>query len=309
MTPSPLQGTAAVALSRGLDYILTHQAADGSWSDWDLPPGPAPHWTTAYVGYCLSRLPEPYPPHLPQALEQAADWLCAHRLPGGAWGYSDRVDPDADSTSLSVLFLSKMARSPGHEPIAFLREAQQPDGGFATFLPNGLTGAWGHSHAEITAIALLALCSVPDGIDRRHVAEGVAWLRRHRRADGTWATYWWTSPYMAVGLARTCLAQFGGKEAAGATPDMPMPDDCLQSAHLLAMTPPATRLHANLTRLLLEAQGPDGSWVGKPSLRIPPRDCAAPWNEPSSPVYADPNRLFTTATVISALSGQSLPFV
>ena len=288
-------------MSRGLDYILARQSADGAWSDWALPPGPAPHWTTAHIGRCLSQLPRPHPPHLLRALERAADWLCAHRLPGGAWGYNDRTEPDADSTSLSVLFLSAMNRALGSGPVAFLRQAQRLDGGFATFLPDGLTGTWGQSHAEVTAITLLALSAVPGGINARQAAEGLAWLRRHRRPDGTWSAYWWTTPYLTTGLARSCLAAFGGGE--GAAPVLPLPDDSLQAAHLLSMMPHAATQHAALTGRLLDAQKLDGSWAGKPALRIPPRDCAAPWNEPESPVYADPNRLFTTATVISALSG------
>ena len=33
-----------------VDYVLSRQHADGSWVDWELPPGQSSTWTTAYVG-------------------------------------------------------------------------------------------------------------------------------------------------------------------------------------------------------------------------------------------------------------------
>jgi squalene-hopene/tetraprenyl-beta-curcumene cyclase len=295
------------AVASGLDYILSQQGEDGAWTDWSLPPGPAPHWTTAHVGRCLSALPGPHPPPLEQALRRAADWLHTHRLPGGAWGYNDRVDPDADTTSLAVLFLTAQDRETGQGPIEFLRRAQRPDGGFSTFLPDRLTGAWGRSHAEITAISLLALRSVPGGIEALCAKKGLAWLRRHRREDGTWAAYWWTTPYLATGLALSCLAAFGYGEDARFEVPWTIPGDTLQAAHLLSMTPQASPHREVLTEQLRRAQNPDGSWAGRAALRIPPRDCAAPWNEPSlNPVYSDPHRLFTTATVVSALADSGI---
>ncbi len=293
-----------VAVASGLDYILSLQGADGAWTDWSLPPGPAPHWTTAHVGRCLTTVPGPHSPRLGQAMQQAADWLDTHRLPGGAWGYNDKVDPDADTTALAVLFFTDLDREAGQESIEFLRRAQRPDGGFATFLPDGLAGAWGQSHAEITAISILALCGVPGGIEASHVERGLAWLRRHRREDGTWASYWWTTPYLSTALALLCLAAFGNGEDTGFEIPRTIPDDNLQAAHLLAMTPQESPHRKIFTEQLLRAQNSDGSWAGRAALRIPPRDCAAPWNETDpSPVFADPHRLFTTATVVSALVG------
>ncbi len=294
----------AVAVAFGLDYILPLQDADGAWTDWLLPPGPAPHWTTAHVGRCLMTVPGPHSPHLSQALQRAADWLDTHRLASGAWGYNDKVDPDADTTALAVLFFTALDRDPGQESIEFLRRAQRRDGGFSTFLPDGLAGAWGQSHAEVTAISILALCGVPDGIEASHVERGLAWLRRHRREDGTWASYWWRTPYLATALALSCLAEFGNGEDAGFEVPRTIPDDSLQAAHLLATTPQVSPHRKILTEQLLRAQNPDGSWAGRAALKIPPRDCAAPRNETDdSPVFADPHRLFTTATVVSALIG------
>ena len=58
-----------------------------------------------------------------------------------------------------------------------------------------------------------------------------------------------------------------------------------------------------LLETLVCEQLADGSWSSAPSLRIPDRTCVAPWAEPHADMlYADPDRLFTCATVLGALS-------
>ncbi len=54
---------------------------------------------------------------------------------------------------------------------------------------------------------------------------------------------------------------------------------------------------------LVESQEADGSWESAPMLRVTRRDCFEPW-KPGDPdrLYCDQNRLFTTATVLEALS-------
>lgn len=82
-------------------------------------------------------------------------------------------------------------------------------------------------------------------------------------------------------------------------------DDSLQAAHLLSIITRARagqRMH-ELARRLIDGQVPEGAWQSRPALRIPPRACERPWDQPmSGPLFADPMGLFTTATAISALS-------
>ena len=60
--------------------------------------------------------------------------------------------------------------------------------------------------------------------------------------------------------------------------------------------------HELLETLVCE-QLTDGSWSSAPGLRIPDRTCVAPRAEPyADMLYADPDRLFTSATVLDALS-------
>jgi hypothetical protein len=54
-----------------------------------------------------------------------------------------------------------------------------------------------------------------------------------------------------------------------------------------------------LTRL----QRTDGSWSATPSLRTTRRDSFTPWNSPDAgPLFADPGRVFATATVLEVFS-------
>ena len=58
-----------------------------------------------------------------------------------------------------------------------------------------------------------------------------------------------------------------------------------------------------LTAQLIAEQQPDGSWMAPPILRITRRDCYEPWASGSpGPLFADPQRLFTTVTALHALS-------
>jgi prenyltransferase beta subunit len=97
------------AIRRGLAFLLAHQALDGSWTDWALPPGSSPDWTTAYVGLRLTALRPPFRAALQALLDRAGRWLLARRAVEGGWAYNPAVEEDADSTSLALLFLAALA--------------------------------------------------------------------------------------------------------------------------------------------------------------------------------------------------------
>jgi hypothetical protein len=292
------------ALRRGVAFLLARQGSDGSWTDWALPPGSSADWTTAYVGLRLAALGKPFRVALRSPLDRAARWLLARGTVHRGWGYNSAVEQDADSTALALLFLagSGIPAPPG--AYAALMRYQRDDGGFSTFLPDGLTGSWGHSHPEITPIALLALRGVPDIFPPASQYRALAAIHRARRPDGTWNSFWWTSPLPA------CEANLAGLRVFGQTESLPeklrrlSPQDGLQAALLLSISARREQLPrlAVLTRTLLVGQMADGGWHGTASLRIPPRNCARPWDASGiSALYADPQRLFTTATAVAAL--------
>jgi hypothetical protein len=299
MTDLPAQIEAAIR--RGTAFLQARQAPDGSWTDWELPPGPSTAWTTAYVGLRLTTLRAPA---LGPPLARAGRWLLAHRFPDGGWGYSPAVESDADTTSLALLLLAALGTPAPPQAHAFLRGFQREDGGFSTFRPDGLAGSWGNSHPEITPVAVMALRAgcFPSAAQARAFAA----IRRARRPDGLWDAFWWASPLPATEANLACLAARGRLEP---PPDallaLPPPEDALQAALLLSLS----AVHAKVERLtalsrpLLTAQAGDGAWASAASLRIPSRSVDRPWDGPATgPLYADPKRLFTTATALAALA-------
>src|SRR5687767_8079670 len=52
-----IEQRASEAIERAEQYLLACQNADGLWRDYDLEPGPAEAWTTAYIGHALLRTP------------------------------------------------------------------------------------------------------------------------------------------------------------------------------------------------------------------------------------------------------------
>jgi len=295
----------AAALSRGVDFVLAAQSADGAWSDWALPPGPSSDWITAQVGLRLARIGTRERAALAEPLDRAARWLLSRQTESGGWGYSPAVEPDADSTAQVLLFLALLGHPAPRGACAFLSRHQRPDGGFATFEPDSLMGSWCLSHSEITAAALLALRAHPGGLPQGSFARGLAWLLKARRPDGLWNSFWWTTPLPATEPSLALLADLG-------TPDPPpaalarwIPADSLEAALVLSMTAhEATPVRLDeLARELLAEQDDDGSWKGAPALRLPSRDCQHPWDTgTSSPLFADPQRLHSTATAIAALA-------
>ena len=291
------------ALRRGLDFVLAGQAPDGSWTDWALPPGPSPDWTTAYVGFRLGALRAPHRAVVEAPLDRAAVWLCS-RLRSDGWGYSEAVEADADLTSLAILFLAALRAAAPAAAYVALRRHQRNDGGFSTFLPDELMGSWGSSHPEITPVAVLALRTGPGFLLATDEARALASIRRVRRPDGLWDAFWWESPLPACEANLACLAAVGRPEVPPEPLGRLTPEDPLQTALLLSLSA-AREEPARLLGLadgLIASQSEDGSWRAAPSLRIPSRSCLRPWQAPGArPLYSDPRRLFTTATALAAL--------
>ena len=262
------------AVERGLAFLAARQDPAGFWSDWDdLPVGPSRMWTTAYCGWRLAR----YAPA--RVLDPAADWLEAHELEGGGWGYAESTGPDADSTALGILFLHAIGRRAPESAVRRLLSFACENGGIATYGVDQAFGSWTASHVEVTATAALALRAA--GADVEAIDRAVEFVRRSRRPDGLWDSYWWTSPWYATEVA---VRLFSGR-----APAVMPPQNCFETALRILVTHEAAAQ-------LSSAQNPDGSWPSAPILRLTDRDgCDA------GPIFADPQRVFTTATVVSAL--------
>jgi hypothetical protein len=282
------------AIRRGVHFLLRAQAADGSWSDWALPPGASDGWTTAYVARHLAAA------HDGPAIAAAAGWLSATELPGGGWGYNDRVGCDADSTANAVLFLAATGAGVSSGARERLLAFQRSGGGFATYPPDAGLGSWGHAHADVTAVAAQALAALGGGVDLE-LGRALDYLRARRGPDGLWPSFWWRSPLYATAAALAVPGIEPGLRLSAARTrgafERALLVDCL-------LADGQRGLAAALAAVLAAEQLPDGSWVSRPVLRLTDRACAAPWAcADAGPLFADPRRLFTTATALRALAG------
>ena len=300
-------------------FLLRHQCRDGSWSDWDLPPGPSDSWTTAYVGYQLAAAPSE-PVSVPSAAARAAAWLSQREFASGGWGYNDRVGPDADSTAHALLLLSSQQMGPFAAGYECLVGFQKSDGGFSTYLGDQGLGSWGVSHPDVTAVAARAILSIPQAAaaglpvrDRAAVIErALDYIARHRNPEGTWDSFWWSSPLYATAAALSLLSATGSPVAAEPTcsslsrihAENPFERGLCLDCYLHVLSDPRGRQSAPLVKALISEQLPDGSWSSLPILRLTNRDCFDPArHDGAGPLFADPKRLFTSATVFGALSG------
>jgi squalene cyclase len=291
------------AVGRGIEFLCRNQYADGSWSDWALPPGESRAWTTAYVGWKLGTLPRELAPA--RALDRAASWLAGAGFADGGWGYGPGTGPDADSTALALLFLGGQGQRL-RSAMPVLLSHQQSDGGFATYTRAWNHGAWTLSQPEVTATVMLALLDDPGA--HEPVAAAARYLRAHRRPDGLWPSYWWTSPLYATDVALAGLgddttvtphrvAAAVRAEVTATAFDLALQVSCLRR---LGDTAAASAAAAELTARQLA----DGSWPCGPVLRLTHRHVTEPWHAADpGPLFADEHRLFATATAVAALAG------
>lgn len=303
-----------VALRRGLDYVLSRQRPDGAWVDWNLPPAQSSIWTTAYVGCKLQRLNAGLQQRSAAATAAAAQWLCARVFPDAGWGYNELVSSDADTTALAILFLVAAGKSIPVACYACLESFQRADGGFATYRGSGELGSWGVSHMDVTPMALLALLT-RHSAEHEPITRGLRFVLNSGNVHGTWDSFWWTSCLYSTQASLTLLKKVGlniGMPGTRETLLQLEPQNAFERGLLLSsllfFPCGGERSSLDLVDQLLETQEPDGSWPSQPMLRVTGRDCFEPW-KPGDPdrLYSDQNRLFTTVTVLEALSAFQPP--
>jgi len=276
------------AISAGLRFLRSRQAEQGYWSDWCLPVGESRMWTTAYVGYRLSGLCSAL-----ETLERAANWLANVELPGGGWGYNEEAGADADSTALAILFLTAQGMTVEERSYQRLKRFQRAEGGFSTYTLEQTFGAWTESHVEITAVAMQAL----RGRDADAVRWAEAYVRTQETPERMWNSYWWDTPLYATEAVLRAMG--GGKHFEDIEPR-----NSFERALLVLCLGHVGGDAERVAGDLVDAQLDDGSWPSTPVLRLPSRACSLPWIEKdSAPLFADQNRIFTSATVIGSLVG------
>jgi hypothetical protein len=301
------------AIDAGLEYVLSLQALDGSWTEWKLPPGESSLWTTAFVGYKLRRLTSALAKKAPGARQRAAEWLIRAELDGGGWGYNDAVGADADSTAYGILFLSSLGRGVREVTYRRLCEFRQADGGFSTYVGQHDGDSWGGSHPDVTPIAVLALMTKHPPTSNL-VEGGIGYVLRQQTSAGLWNSFWWESPLYATEASLELLDSAEVPVDTSKTSEALLslePHNAFEAALLLS-----SLLHVGSGLLsaanralidgLIEGQQSDGSWKSEPILRVTRRDCVEPWNHHDAGArFADPARLFASSVVLDALAKTS----
>jgi squalene cyclase len=332
-------------------FLLSRQGDDGLWRDFATPAGEASAWPTGFIATALALAGADG-----HALERAAERLLAGQRADGGWGYNEDVPSDADSTAWVLLFLARAGRA-GQEcerAAAFLAAHQDgANGGIATyrdaseirrFMGVGRWmrfGGWCSPHTEVTATAGRALTAVSDIGRAGHADAAWRYVRSRQRDDGSWASYWWTSPYFATHQAVQFALSRGGRwrgdgtasdaafgracadraadwmlhrqdDAGGwSAPDAPIsPFATALCLSVLAQTDSDRRAVDRAVERLAALQQPDGGWCSHPILRIPRPGEGGPDSSPSwrpiriagGIVVADQHRTFTSAACVEALA-------
>jgi squalene-hopene/tetraprenyl-beta-curcumene cyclase len=326
----------ADALERATRFLLARQGHDGLWRDFHTPAGEASQWPSGFIGTAL-----PLGADTTEALDRAADTLVDTQNPDGGWGYNEDVPTDADSTAWVMRFLTRLGRNGACRRAArcLIGHQRSRNGGVATYSDAapirrfmGLTRwvpfwGWCAPQTEVTAVAALALASAEHGGSPAQVQDAWRFVKSRQRRDGSWSSYWWTSPHYTTLQAVEFAVAAGDESTArravlwtivhqrdsggwNVTGDV---DSAFASALavsiLLRANAGTEHVERGLLRLL-ELQQADGGWVSHPTLRIPLPPDRDPNGEglwrplrfgPGIDV-PDQHRTFTTAACVAALA-------
>jgi squalene cyclase len=330
---------AQAAMADGIDFLAAAQGGDGLWRDFHTPAGEASTWPSAYIAHALHRAGADR-----AAVERAADALARCQRPDGGWGYNEGTPGDADSTAWTVLLL---AGRPGRERECLRAEAYLArhqrwlSGGVATYAERGPIRrymglprwvpfrGWCRPHIEVSAAAGLAFCALASDVSRARAGAAWRYVRSRQNGDGSWNSYWWTTPHFATQQASTLAASMGEpglvRRAAvwtlrgqGDDGGWTVPGETATSsfATALALSVLAAagfddrRPIARGIEALTRWQQPDGSWPSHPILRIPvPADTRPSGDDRWRLIrfeggidVQDQHRTFTSATCVSALA-------
>lgn|GEM_PF-1823468 len=264
------------------------RARSGShWCDFSLPVGISDAWVTGYVLANLAQLRDTSCPADPAVAAPALQWLREAEQPGGGWGYNTAVTADADSTAWGMLAFLGWSHPAPHSAQRFLLGCMRGADGVATF-PSATAPmiGWGRPAADVAAVA--------------HRALGLTAVT----GEGELAlppAMWWTSPLYVTAMrlasgvtvntrARAAIAGF-------------VPAGAFETALLLMCRAALRQPCSALLRRLLQMQRPDGLWPPSARLRLARPEVAEPWAViDSGPLFLDEQGVFTTATVLAALS-------
>lgn len=324
-------------IASAIHFLLKSQHKNGWWEDFQLAPGSSNVWVTAYIGRILALQDSA---EAQQAAMRAWSWLSEQESQG--WGYNLLTPHDADSTIWALQLAksvgaiqSKSAKS-GYN---FLRQHLKTDGGIATYVSDreirAFIGAppflpfdgWCQPQICVTAAA---------GRIDQFTTEVCNFLRDRQSIDGHWRSYWWCEDEYATNLAVIALKKQNNQENTerierainwaltrikenGSVSSSVRPSGSYFATalviSLLSMSKKQEIIKPVMERAIewLKAQQKtNGSWSASAGLRVPLPHMQDPENydhweigkQIEGGISLDQNGLFTTATVIEALTRQ-----
>lgn len=316
------------AVDLGLEYIWKNQNRDASWSDFMTSAGEGKAWITGYVGMQLAEHFRD-DPSVKKVIEVIKE------NPENFLSYNQSIFQDGDSTTFIIGLLNYY----GLGDSCLLHKWEQfftISGGWITYNEEKLlrkrlklsedisVHAWLSPQNCVAAAAayVLRLKSHPK------LGQTLTFLKKRMNENGSWSSYWWTSPVYATAFAVLAmvkndneLARKGAdflrniQETDGSwiNPFTGKPNAFYTALALKALLSYDSGQYAdtieNGINWLLGNQATDGSWITDRILQIPATDIHDPevvtnWRSSSFGVNCvtdDHNRVFTTATVINCL--------
>jgi hypothetical protein len=151
-------------------------------------------------------------------------------------------------------------------------------------------------------MALRALLTQPMP-DRALVQRGVDYVQRQMTPQGLWHSFWWRSDAYGTWASLSLMQALGAQLPRATVLQEVKPVNAFETAlWLCSMEHLGCAVSVQQMEELLGEQKPDGSWPSAPILRVTRRDCYTPWeSDAAGALYAEPHRLFTTATALHAL--------
>lgn len=334
--PRPTENcTVNESIAGAVEYLQSKKHQSGWWREYSgFSFACSDEWISAYVACVLSSpgLADRYDPLSINIWEQLRRSV---RTDGG-WGWNAWIASDADTTTWVLRLASQLGvvrDSVIAAAEAFVAEHVQSDGGTATYEeshfkafhaskthPLGLAD-WCSSHNCVTAASSVLMPFSQNGIH---------FLEKRQRDDGSWQGYWWPDPEFTTALTVSAFASSPKQETVAAIADARrwvvsrmMANGGVQSQQTKAFSPFATAnglmilldsakvlddqetptehqlLEKTCVRWLMEQQLDDGSWSASALM------FSDPLAEPGK-YHIDQERIHTTATVLNALNRYKL---
>jgi len=326
-------GLLQIALTAAVRYLKYSRDTDGFWTDFMTSAGQSKMWVTAYAGLQLAETT--------QGMQLAHDAFSVSFYQ--TCSYNESILQDGDSTNFAMGLRRRVWGEADASQLCTWLSFMNADGGWVTYrneaqlrkrleLPQHISVTdWLTSKACVTSAAAYVLKMYTELVTEYQLT--CAYLIKHQHADGYWESYWWTSPIYATAFAilalgtsiehviskARALAWLAEQQTEGGAwhDDFVTAHDSsfFTSLAVKAFLSEPTGIYAQSVdrgvRWLLSHQTTDGSWLTSRILRIPATNVAQPqsvrhWRNSSFGVNVlidDHNRIFTTSTVLNALSG------